>query len=243
MSPTHQDASKILLGSVGDSDRLITCEDADPASFVAGRAVRRESGGGLSLTSGRLIGVSLGASLSDHKKTAVCRTGNRVPLALKDEGEYATLTKGDLTFTAKEKGTAGNSIQVTLAGGGLQGSPEVNVTGTSILIIDEESTAQEIKDAIDNDEEASALISVEIAEGEEASAQTAFTIDNLEGGLDSYPYAVVGDPVLVDATTGEASSDGSATGAVYESEALDGISSADGSVAYKVAQVDMPGGL
>lgn len=238
-----QDASKILLGSTGSSDRLSTKENGDPAVFAAGLAVRRDTDGNLSLTDGELIGVSLGESLSDTAKTSVCRSGDDVPIRLKDEGEFASIVKGDLTFTAVEKGVAGNSISITLEDDGTAGAETVEVTGTDIVVHMEGgvSTAQQIADAIEASLEASALIGVTIAGGQEATAQAAAVLDNLEGGLDSYPYVEIGQPVLIDSTTGEASSDGDASGAYYKSLQKDGVKM-DGSE-VGVAVIDMPGGL
>jgi len=79
------DATKVLMGSHGSSDFKATCETGDPATFLAGLAVRRPSSGELSLTSGELIGISMGISLSDTKKTSVCRVGNLIPIQLTDE--------------------------------------------------------------------------------------------------------------------------------------------------------------
>ncbi len=242
-SPTHHDPSKVLLGTVESSDRIITCEPSDPATYKAGLAVRRDTTGALSLSTGQLVGVSLGASLSDTAKTAVCRAGNLVPLKLKDEGEFASLVVGDLTFTAVEKGTAGNSITITLADTATAGSETVEVTDLDIVIgIDSTtSTASQIETAILVADDALALIGVEVAGGEEASPQTAAAEAPLANGLDKYPYAVVGHVVKIEAGTGLACSDGSSVGAVYMSTKLEGV--IPGAASEDVALIDMGGGL
>jgi hypothetical protein len=240
------DATKVLMGVTESSDRVVTAENADPATFVAGLCVRRSSTeGGLSLSSGAFIGVSAGKSLSDTKKTAVIRTGNRVPVQLTDEGEFASIKKGDITFTAKEKGLAGNSITVAYIDDADEGEETVEVDGTDIVIHGEStaSTAQEIVDALEASDEAMALIGATIDEGDEAAAQTAFAEDNLEGGLDSYPYVVKGDPLLISATTGMAESAGAVTtGALYIDGPKTGVDPEGGSDVM-VALVDMGGGL
>lgn len=103
------DASKVLLGQVPHSAKTITQHDQDPASFVAGTAVRQKSDGALSVTKadGQLIGVSLGASLSDTKKTAVCRVGSSVPILLTDdEASYAYVVKGAAVYVDDVTGLA-----------------------------------------------------------------------------------------------------------------------------------------
>lgn len=238
-------SSKVLMGSHGSSDIESTCENADPATYVAGLAVR-SSGGGLSLSSGRLIGVSLGKSLSDTKKTSVCRTGNFIPVQITDEGVQASLIKNDLTFTAVEKGEDGNDISITFVDDGA-GAVEVTVDGTDIVVEMDDtaltgSTAAAIAAALEASEEAMALISVEVAEGEEDTVQAAFSIDNLESGEDSFPYVVIGQPLEVSATTGKAVSDDVLTGAIYVSNPMKGIDPITKDE-IDVALIDMGGGL
>lgn len=238
------DETKVLLGTVGMSGKEVTCETGDPATFLPGLAVRRASTGALSLSSGSLIGVSAGASLVDTTKTAVVRVGNRVPLQLTDEGVQSSIKKGDITFTAVAKGEAGDLISVTGADVGSAGEETVEVDGVDITINFEStvSTAAQILAAINASAAALALISAAIDEGDEDAAQTAFVKDQLEGGADSYPYAVLGAAVEVGSTSGKAvSTGGTATGAIYVSGELAGVNSDGTEVA--VALVDMPGGL
>lgn len=89
------DASKVLMGVPLSSARDVSRHDSDPAGFVAGVAVSMNSSGLSLLKSvGPRIGVSLGKSLSDTKKTAVCRAGESVPvkLALKRARGTVTIT-------------------------------------------------------------------------------------------------------------------------------------------------------
>ena len=96
-------ATVVRLGSPRSNVHDLDCFNSDPASFPAGLAVRQSSTANqLSLTSGYKIGVSMGRSLSDHKKTAVLRAGLRVPIraALKRStgvitiSSYANLVSG-----------------------------------------------------------------------------------------------------------------------------------------------------
>lgn len=240
------DASKALMGVTGSSEKAVSCEAADPATYVAGLAVRRTSTGALSVSSsdGPCIGVSLGASLSDHAKTSVCRQGKAVPLKLTDIGVQSSLVVGDLTFTAVDKGVAGDDITITLVDDTTAGSETVDVTDTDIVVHmeDEQSTAQQIADAIEASAAASALVTVEIAMGEASTAQDEAAEDNLEGGVDSFAYAVVGAKVRVHNSTGLAiDSSNTLTKAVYATGALKGINLDNSEV--DVALIDFTGGL
>lgn len=242
VTPTHHDANKVLLGCVLTSDRLVTCEPSDPASFPAGRAVRRGSDGalGLALATGGLLGVSLGVSLSDTKKTAVCRTGNRVPIEL---AEY--LVKAQLTFIKKTLAP----VAIEFVAGATAGSEIASLTGDetngyvislSMDNVTTKSTATQCKTALDANASVLALIETVIASGQGATEQSAFAEDD----IDSQAQAVIGAAVRVSDVTGKAvPSGGTLTGAYYADTIKDGISYADGSVAYKVAVIDMGGGL
>jgi hypothetical protein len=75
------DATKVLMGAPGSSARDITVHGSDPANFPAGVAVGIVTDGDtLSLSATMKIGVSLGRSLSDTKKTAVARAGECIPM-------------------------------------------------------------------------------------------------------------------------------------------------------------------
>ncbi len=76
------DSTKVVLGATLSSAKDVSDHASDPASFPAGVAVSLTSGGVLSTlkSAGMRIGVSLGRSLSDHKKTSVVRSGLGVPL-------------------------------------------------------------------------------------------------------------------------------------------------------------------
>lgn len=240
------DPSKVLMGASPSSERELSCENGDPATFLAGLAVRRASSGDLVLADNgttTLIGISAGASLSDTKKTAVFRSGLRVPVRLKDESTYASIKKGDITFTAKLFGAAGNVITVTLADTETGDVAVVDVDGYDITIGIEGgvTTAETIGDALDASEEASALIEYAIDPGDESAAQAAAAQDSLEGGDDGVDHVVPGGVLKIDDTLGTASSDGDTTNGIYSSGVLTGVYT-DGTTA-RVALVDIPGGL
>lgn len=99
----------------------------------------------------------------------------------------ASLVKGDLTFTAKLPGLAGNDISIEFLDTVDAGEESAGVTGDKITVHIEAgvSTATQIKDAIDDSISASELISVAIASGQGAVAQSAFAEDDLENGADA----------------------------------------------------------
>jgi len=245
MGITKHDPTKILLGSIGSSDRVVTRYDSDPASFPAGRAVRAKSDGKISLASGDgfICGISLGADLSSQKKTAVARVGNRVPIEL---AEY--LVKADLSFIKKTTAP----VAIEFLAGASAGSEIATLTGDatngylvslSMDNVSTKSTATQCKTALDANADVLALIETVIASGQGSAEQSAFAEDD----IDSQAQAVIGAAVRVSNVTGKAiptaSSAGTLTGAVYADTIKDGIDPITGSVAYKVAAIDMGGGL
>jgi hypothetical protein len=250
MTPTNHDSSKVLLGTTGSSVRDVSCEPGDPSVCKAGLAVTRGSDGELDVggAAGSFLGVSLGKNLSDTEKCAVLRTGLRVPVKLKDDNVFASLVKAELTFTAKTlRGTEGHDISITFVDDGA-GAVEVSVDGLAITVEMDDtaetgSTAADIKAAIEANAEAHALISVEISEGDEDVVQDDFVEDFLENGVDAFAWVVIGDPVEIDGTTGEATEDDEATSAVYASGVLDAIDPLTGAQDGYAALVDMVGGL
>lgn len=231
------DATKVLMGSTQSSDKDVSTFPSDPASFPAGRAVRETSAGALSLSSGAgaLVGVSLGKSLSDHKKTAVVRTGNRVPLELPG---YAYLVKDELTFHTKRN----VAVSIEFLDDGLAaGSEDASIAGDDTngyvitLRMDALSTATQCKAALDAD--AGVLAQIEtVITGTAGNTQAAFA----EDAIDTAP--VIGAAVRVSNTTGKAIyASGTLTGACYASNVLTGIDEAAAEI--PVAVIDMAGGL
>lgn len=231
------DASKVLMGATQSSDKEVSCHAADPASFPAGRAVRGKSDGSISLSSsdGQLLGISLGKSLSDTKKTAVCRVGNRVPLELPG---WAYLVKDELTFHTKRN----VAVSIEFVDTGTADEEAVTVTGDdesgyliSLSMEDGTSTATQCKTALDADEDAAALIETVIT-GTGSNTQDDFA----EDVIDTAP--VIGAAVRVNNSTGKAIyASGTATGAQYASGVLTGVQEDESEI--PVALVDMGGGL
>lgn len=109
-------ANKVLMGSHGSSDIQATCENGDPATFLAGLVVRKASTGELSLASGEIIGVSLGKSLSDTKKTSVARIGNFIPVQITDEDGFDYVVIGQ---PVEVSATTGKAVSDDVATGAI----------------------------------------------------------------------------------------------------------------------------
>lgn len=106
----------------------------------------------------------------------------------------ASLVKADLTFTAVTPGVAGNSLDVEMLDDATAGSEWAHFSGSKLTIHMDSttSTAQQIKDAVDDSVSGSSNISVTIATGEESTAQTAFAADSLAGGADAITSSEIG---------------------------------------------------
>lgn len=89
-----QDATKCLMGSVGQSGYEADDYAGDPATFLAGLAVRLDNAGALSLDSGdgRWLGISRGRSLSNTEKCSIIRTGREVPVLVERQPARGTIT-------------------------------------------------------------------------------------------------------------------------------------------------------
>lgn len=259
------DATKVLLGATTSSDRLVTNEDGDPATFKAGLAVRLSTTGALQLaddaTAAR-IGISLGDSLSDTKRVAVCRTGNWVPLKLKDESVKSSAT---VTVTSYANLVSGTDDVVTIGGiaftaqagaatpgaATFQAATSNNATATSLAA---QINAHETASMLVSATAVGAVVTLEAVDaGDEGDDITVAYTDNdsnvgatvsgatLSGGADAYAWLVPGAIVKTDDVTGEGSSDGDPTSATYLTGPLTGIYP-DGSTVW-VACIDMGGGL
>jgi len=90
----------------------------DPATFKAGLCVHLKSDGTLSLAAadGSKLGISLGRSLSNHKRTAICRKGLRVPILLANGFTPTVGAQVQISTTtgkAVASGTAVNAVYVS----------------------------------------------------------------------------------------------------------------------------------
>jgi hypothetical protein len=107
------DSTKVLMGQSLQSGKEISRFDSDPASFPAGVCVSLGSDGGLSLlkSAGMRVGVSMGRSLSDHKKTSVLRAGDGVPVLA-----HLKRSTGTITITNIANLVDGTDDTITIGG-------------------------------------------------------------------------------------------------------------------------------
>lgn len=90
----------------------------DPATFLAGLCVHLDDDNDLSLAAadGAKLGISLGKSLSDHKRTSVVRRGLRVPILLTNGFTPTIGAQVQISTTtgkAVSSGTAVNAVYVS----------------------------------------------------------------------------------------------------------------------------------
>jgi len=237
----------ILLGTTQSNVKEVTCEKGDPSVFKAGIAVRRAPSGNIQLIddgTAVLIGISLGEDLSgaggNTGYTAVCRTGNYIPLVLQNDA--ASVKIADITFNSKVFGAAGNNLSITIADnqtGNVAVVTVANNKDVTVAIDAGVTTTTTLRNAIAAHPEAKNLIDAVIDSGDEAAVIAAAAAKtSLTGGSD---VAVPGKPVLVDDATGQGSADGDITAAMYISGVLTGLY-ADGTT-VPAAWVSMPGGF
>ncbi len=88
----------------------------------------------------------------------------------------ASLKIQDITYTAKSSGTGGNSTTINYNTGGTAGSEVVSVVGQAISVAmqDGVSTADNIRDAIENSVAAAALVDLTVDSGDENDVQAVF---------------------------------------------------------------------
>lgn len=151
------DATKVVLGATLSSVKDVSTHASDPASFPAGVAVSIASTGALSLlkSSGPRVGVSLGRSLSDTKKTSVCRSGLGVPMraALKRSSGVITVSSyANLLTTTPDTVTVGATVFTAQSGAATPG------TATFRAATDNASTAISLAAQINAHATASTLV-------------------------------------------------------------------------------------
>lgn len=255
---TLQDATKILLGTTKSNEKDVSMENGDPATFEPGLVCRRNTDDTLSLTTGEIIGVSLGKDLSDVAKTSVCRTGYKVPIQLtnsKAKGtvtitSYANLVSGtDDAITINGTAFTAQTGAVTPGGATFQAATSNDATATSLAAqINAHATIGLLVTAV----AVAAVVTITaVASGEGGEAITLTYTDNdtnigatvsgatLTGGGDD--FVVIGAAVLINVTTGKADRTGTTTGATYLQDNITGVM--DDDTTRQCALIDMSGGL
>jgi hypothetical protein len=260
-----QDATKVLMGATGSSSKAGTEVFAsDPATFLAGIAVRRASTNLLSTTKadGRWIGISLGANLSDSKKTTVLASGDKVPILLElapargvvTITSYAnliatsddTLKIGATTFTFHSSATDENHIAAVTSNNQTATNLAAAINAHSVaglLFIASAVGAVVTITAISNTTVGS---TIDLVYTDTPGNSIGLTVDaaTFTGGNVTPDYVSQGKHVYISDTSGKAydpKSQSTISNAIYASGVLTAVQE-DGTTAY-AALVDMIGGL
>jgi hypothetical protein len=264
-----QDATKVLLGATQSSlKKGSEIFASDPATYLAGLAVRRTSAGLLSVTksAGRWAGISLGKSLSDHKKTTVLHSGLRVPVLLERQparGEITITSYANLVSGTDDSVTVGATVftfqtgAVTLGQTTARAATSNAATATSLAAqINAHATAGALVVAsIDPDDDTNVIITSKSNTTSGDTIALAYTDNDSNIGLtvsgatltdsdDTADYVQIGANAYFSDTTGKAddpNSGATVSNAVYVSGVLTGVDEDGAEVA--VAIVDMQGGL
>lgn len=108
-------ASAVQMGTTYSNHREVENRAGDPATFLAGLCVHQKSDGTISLAAadGSKLGISLGRSQSDTKRTAICRKGLKVPILLTNGFTPTVGAQVQISTTtgkAVSSGTAVNAV-------------------------------------------------------------------------------------------------------------------------------------
>lgn len=268
-----QDATQVLLGSTLSSGREVEDMAGDPATFLAGICMSLKSDGTLSLlkSDGPRMAVSMGRSLSNHKKVSALKAGNGVPLLahLKRSTGIVTITSvANLVSGTDDSITVGATVFTAQAGAvtpgdaTFQASSTTTVTALSLATqINAHATASTLVYAV----AAAALVTLyAIVEGAgtghdvalaytDGDANIGATVTGLSGGkltggsntISSIAYMTKGSKAYINDVTGKLdiamSGFSTVSDAVYIAGPLSGINEDADLVAAGV--VDMQGGL
>jgi hypothetical protein len=120
------DSSKVLMGSTRSNIKEV---DNRKGSIAAGLIVRLKSDDTISvaLADGNALGISLGRSLSDTTRTAICRKGLGVPVQLTNGFTPtigAQVNISDTTGKAVASGAGATAMNATYATSTLTGVDE-----------------------------------------------------------------------------------------------------------------------
>lgn len=114
------DATKVLMGQINSNIKEVDNRAGSPTTFAAGLCVHLKSDDTISLAAadGAKLGISLGRSLSDTNRVAICRKGVRVPIQLANGFTPTIGAQVQISTTtgqAVASGTAVNAVYITAA--------------------------------------------------------------------------------------------------------------------------------
>lgn len=120
------DSSKVLMGQTRSNIKEVDNYAGDPATFQAGLCVHLKSDGTLSLASadGSKLGVSLGRSLSNTNRVAVCRKGLGVPVQVTAAFSPTLGAQVQFSTTTGKVVTSGTAVNAVYSAVGLTGVDE-----------------------------------------------------------------------------------------------------------------------
>lgn len=132
------DATVVLMGQTSSSFKEVDNWAADPATFIAGLCGHLKSDGTVSLAvaDGSKIGISLGASLSGHKRTSFVRKGKNVPILVTSGFTPTVGAQVQISTTtgkAVTSGTAVNAFYATSTKTALQEDGTNDATGCALI--------------------------------------------------------------------------------------------------------------
>jgi len=256
--------AECAMGSIGSSAREIDEVSGDPATYPAGTAVRMNSSGGPTVVkaSGSLMGVSLGRSLSDTSKLAICRTGLRVPILVEAAPargvvvitSYAnlvlagddTLKVGATTFTFKASASLESEVTAASANGTTATNLANKINAHSVAGLLFKATVLSATVTITALDNATLGEDIDLVYTDAGTATVGLTTDDtvFTGGGSSTDFVTIGQKVYISDTTGkadDANSGSTISKAIYVSGAITGYD--ESGAAVTAALIDMPRGL
>lgn len=241
----RSDASRVLLGCPRSGPEIV---ENFPHDGVVGAGIAgclNSSGQFVAGAATPLVGISRGVSMDHADKNSVTKLGGKVPLRLTDLGALAEGTVEITNFSSavSETVTIGTFAFVGQSGTAEEGELEfqaassTGATATSLaaqinahpgasLIVEAEANAAIV--TITSKIPGAAGNAIVLTAGD---GMTASGTGTLEDGVDSFFYAVPGNNVFINDTTGLATDDDSGTtnsGWKYDSGPLVGVSPAIG---------------
>lgn len=120
------DATKVLMGQIGSNIKEIDNRAGDPATFQAGLCVHLKSDDTLSLAAadGSKLGISVGRSQSDIKRTAIARKGVRVPIQVANGATPVLGAQVQISTTTGKAVDSGTAVNAVYSAVGLTGIDE-----------------------------------------------------------------------------------------------------------------------
>ncbi len=261
------DPTKAIMGVPQSSDRDASIFNSDPATFIAGLAVRQTSTVGLlsvAVAAGQWAGISLGKSLSDTKKTSVLRSGLRVPVLIEQTPARQVVT---ITSYANLIATSNDTLKIGATTFTFKGSPsteaevgaltnndttaanlvtKINAHSVAGLLFVATAVTNVVTITAKNNATVGSTIDCVYTDTHSVDIGLTVALDAVAfvGGGTAADYVVIGEKVYFSDVTGKADDKNSAatvSDAIYVSGVLTGIQE-DGTEAA-CALVDMPGGL